>query len=107
MSYFKGLIQCLNCGKNYNFKNDHNLHVYICSGTKNYGSEFYPRRIIKEEDLLYLVENHCRIYNLKFDVNKIRTGELVEKITVDTNGEIKIYYIDGKLSLWNSTNIIY
>jgi len=103
MNLFNNLIICTNCGKNYNFKKDHNSKIYICSGTKNYGKLFCPRRIIYEEHLIYIVGNHCKLYNKQFKNYR----DIISKIEINIYGEVKILYKDKKITIWDSTQLIF
>lgn len=99
MNMLKNKIFCMNCGKKYNRKNNHEQCILICSGRNNYGIKFCSSKIIKEKDLLNIIKIHCRNYNKKeIDVNKIE---------INIDGEVKIYYKDGKISEWNSNKLIF
>ena len=107
MNLFKGLIKCANCGKNYNYRNDHGQEIFLCSGKKNYGVKFCDSNVIKQNDLIYLIKKHCQIYKKEFILSQDKIKELIEKITIEINGEINIYYKDGKISKLNTNNLIF
>lgn len=88
-------IICTNCGKNYNFKNKQ--QIYVCQGRNNRGKKFCDSKIIKRKDLDYIVTGHYKIY-----------GESnVEKVMVDVDGSLVIYYEDGGKSVWDDTKLVF
>jgi len=103
MNWFKGKIYCTNCGKKYNFKNDHNQHIYICSGSKNYGIAFCNSKTIKEKEILDIIRRHCLIHKKSYE----NVYNLIEKINISLEGNIEVIYLDGKKSLVNESVIIY
>jgi len=107
MDLFKKMIRCLDCGKYFNYKNDHKSEIFICSGYKNYGNDFCPRRIIYLKDLKYLIENHCKINNKKFEWNRRGMEELIQEITVDANGRVEVVFRDGKISMYDGYSIVF
>jgi hypothetical protein len=105
MNYFKGLIKCNVCGKNYGYRLDHLIPIYTCSGKKNYGMSFCNNANVKEKDLLYVIENHCKLHNKIYEQTHERVEELVDKITVGISN-VEIHYKDGMISIFNSNNMI-
>jgi hypothetical protein len=103
------MIKCLICGKKYNYKNNHEQEVFICSGKKNYGTKFCNNVDIKQNDLLYVIEKHYKLYDKKFEIELTEEGirELIDKIEVEEGNIVKIYYKDGESSEYNSNTIIY
>lgn len=98
---FRGLIKCLNCGKNYKTKTERKKPVYICSGFSNYGKEFCDYFPLEEEDLVYTVTKHLSIHNKRVESS---LSEHVLAIEVKGRG-YKVKYKDGKESIinWNET----
>lgn len=88
---FKGLIKCLNCGKNFKLKMERKQPNYICGGFSNYGKEFCERFSIKEEELIYTIVKHYEIQGKKIEGN---VADYVSTIEVKDRG-YKIYYKDG------------
>lgn len=66
---FKGLIKCIDCGKNYRGVMERKIPSYVCSGFTNYGKEFCQRFKIKEGDLLDIVKSFYEV--------EIQKGELI------------------------------
>ena len=99
MNLLKNKIFCLNCGKKYNRKNNHGQYILLCSGRNNYGVKFCHSKIIKEKNLIEIINYHCKIYNKK-EID-------IDKIEVNIFGEVKIKYKDGKISKWSSDKLIY
>ena len=95
MNLFKGLIKCSSCSRNYNFKNDNGIPIYLCSTYKNYGSKFCKRNIVHEKDLISIVSLHLKISDLTAEIIR----QHISKIEV--NGDlIIIYYLDNTISEW-------
>lgn len=103
MNLFKGLIKCKSCGKNYNFKNDNGIPIYVCAGYKNYGSNFCPRNIIHEKNLIRLVKLHMDSTNKNYVLLEEYIKEYIQRIEVDGDN-IKIFYQDG-ISEWNNSKL--
>lgn len=100
---FKGKIKCEICGKNYNFKLDHNIPVYICSGYKNYGSNFCPRNQILQKDLINIVQKHLELQGrVNVPINDL--NQSVVKITANLCS-LLIEYDDDSTSEWNYEKI--
>lgn len=105
MKYFKGLAKCQLCGKNYNIRNERGNIILICGGKKNYGASFCPDSPrIKVNDLIYIIEQHCKIYNKDYDITK--TKHFVKNIEI-SNEKVIIYYKDGTKSIWTKNEIIF
>jgi len=105
MHILSGIIFCDLCHKKFNFKNNtNNNHVYICQTRKNYGTSKCDCRIIKEDFLLQIIEQHCKILNKKYETSKVKL--FVNKIKV-SNDYIIIYYKDGSLSEISANHISY
>ncbi|MBZ9622819.1 zinc ribbon domain-containing protein [Clostridium sp. FP2] len=102
MSLFKGLIKCKKCGKNFNFKNDHSQYIYLCSGYKNYGSNYCQRNIIYESDLINIISLHQELSYKRRLLNEDDIKEDISKIEVDMDNII-ISYKDGTQSEWNKS----
>jgi hypothetical protein len=98
---FRGLIKCLNCGKNYKTKTERKKPVYICSGFANYGKEFCSYFPLQEEDLSYTVTKHLMLQNKRIESS---LSEHVQVIEVKNTG-YRILYNDGTESLinWNGS----
>jgi hypothetical protein len=98
---FRGLIKCLNCGKNYKTKSERKKSVYVCSGFANYGKDFCSYFPLQEEDLTYTVSKHLSLQN-KSAVSSL--SEYVLVIEVKGIG-YRILYKDGTESLinWNGS----
>ncbi len=100
MNLFKGLIKC-SCGKNFNYKNDNGIPIYLCSGYKNYGSKYCPRNIIHEKDIIEVIKMHISQVSLDREIIK----ENINRIEVD--GElITIFYVDGTKSEWDNSKLL-
>lgn len=107
MNLFKGLIKCMNCGRNFNFKNDHGQYIYLCSGYKNYGSKVCQRNVIFEDDLIKIVQLHYHINSRGEHKNLILSEDIInniDKIYVDGD-QISIFYKDGTKSEWNNSHL--
>ena len=96
---FRGLIKCLNCGKNYKTKIERKKPIYICSGFANYGKNFCSYNPITEEDLVYTITKHLELKNRKITKS---LNEYVKVIEVKGNG-YRVIYKDGDESKinWN------
>lgn len=97
---FKGLIKCLNCGKNYKFKMLRKKPCYICSGFSNYGKEFCTSYFVEEEEIIHTITRHMEIKGEKI-VKPIQ--EYVKRIEVIGEG-YKVIYKNGEESLINIPN---
>ena len=105
MDYFKGIIKCQSCGKNYNYRNEHGTGVFICSTAKNYGRSKCPNSPrINFDHLVYIIEQHCKIHNKDFALHKVKL--FVRKIEVKPN-LITIYYKDGTKSILSDNKIVF
>lgn len=103
--YFKGLIKCMECGKNYNFRDEHGTKVFVCSTAKNYGRKSCPNSPrINMDRLLFIIEQHCKIHNKDYDITK--TKLFVRKIEVEPD-KITIFYKDGTKSIKTKNEIIF
>ena len=107
MNIFKNLIKCRLCGKNYNYKNDHGTKYYICSGYKNYGTNYCKRYQLKIEDLLYMIRKHCDIHNKDIELTYQFMKELIDRIEVYGEEEINIFWNDGKITKFNNNQIVF
>ncbi|GIP32585.1 zinc ribbon domain-containing protein [Paenibacillus sp. J2TS4] len=105
MNHFKGLIKCLNCGKNYKFKQERKKPTYLCSGFANYGKEFCARFSIAEEELFHTIENHWARYGRAIET-KEEAVSTVKLIEVKNRGYV-ITYQDGTESIINSSDSEY
>lgn len=107
MYFFKGLIKCMKCGKNYRGKRERNKKVYVCSGYTNYGSSFCERHQIEEDELLDTIKRHLFIKDI--DYTKYTNQELADKVKkIEANGEeVVIFYKDGDKSIWSPNKLIY
>lgn len=108
MNIFKGKIKCKLCGnRNYNFKNDHGQHIYLCSTYKNYGYQHCPRNVIFEKDLISIISKHINLQNK--DRVEVPISELSASVlTIEVNGQhLKIYYTDGTTSEWNNEKLTF
>lgn len=104
-NYFKGLIKCKSCGRNYNYRNEHGTEVFICSTAKNYGRSKCPDSPrINLDDLIFMIEQHCKIYNKNFELNKVKL--FIRKIDVEPS-QITIYYKDGTKGIMSKDQIIF
>lgn len=100
-NYFKGLIKCKNCGKNYKFKMERKKPTYICSGFANYGKDFCSYFPIPEEELLYFISRH---YDKEIKGEEVK--EYVSRIEIKGEG-YTIHYINGSKSILNANDNIY
>lgn len=92
---FKGLIKCNSCGGNYGGITENGRVVYICNSYRK-GKCSAERSPIREEDLLFIVENHCHVNNIEFDEENL--AEIIDKVIVYNIGHIDIYYKDDTVS---------
>jgi hypothetical protein len=111
---FSKKIKCKNCEKNFRGINERNKRKYVCSTYSNYSSCI--RHILEEDRLLFLVQNHWEVQNVKNGIglggvkkgkfkeeerrgSKIESSilsEYVKQIFVDpVNQNLIIYYQDG------------
>lgn len=105
MNYFKGLIKCKICNKNYNFKKDYNKKYYICSTYKNYGKDKCKRQVVYEDDLIHIIKNHCEINRKELNLSTQGMKELIKRIDVYENGKIEIFYNDNTTSVWSNDRL--
>lgn len=104
-NYFKGIIKCDHCGSNYIRKIDHEIPIFVCSTANNYGKEICPNsRRIKEEELVEIINNHCKIHNKNYKIQK--TKLFVRQIKIMWNGMV-IFYRDGLKTVISSHEIIF
>lgn len=95
----------MECGKNYNFRNEHGTGVFICSTAKNYGRKSCPNSPrINMDRLLFIIGQHCKIHNKNYDITK--TKLFVRKIEVSPD-KIVIFYRDGTKSIKTQNEIIF
>lgn len=94
----------MNCKKHYNFKNDHGQYYYICSGYKNYGSTYCYRNVVREEDLIHLIQLHLSNELKNIILNEEIIKEHIDRIEVDGD-LITIFYKDGTISEWSNTHL--
>ena len=101
MAIFSGIIICSQCNKKVNFKNNNGTHEYVCQIRKNKGVSKCDSQILKEKDLLELIEHHCKIHSKDYSPSKVKL--FVHQIILNKN-EFIIYFIDGSKieSLTNS-----
>ena len=98
-NYFKSLIFCQRCGKTFNIKRYPTYNSYVCSGLKNYGKEFCNSKIIKEETLLNIIQQHCDLYNKDFSMDKLnKLKALILRIEIGKNDDITIKWKDSSTS---------
>jgi hypothetical protein len=84
-----GLIKCLGCGKNYKGKKFRNVIGYICSGNHHHGNEFCERFVVKESEIIDLINSHFD--NQEWSIDLIQSIEIKDKT-------ITIQYTDGSNS---------
>jgi len=96
---FKGLIICKSCSKRFNYKEDNGNLIYVCSGYKNYGSKFCKRNILREIDLINLVELHLSTSN-----KNVILKDVIDRIEVDGES-VTIYYLDGTKTEWCNSKL--
>lgn len=99
MYNFKGLIKCVDCGKNYKKKSERGKQVYICSGYANYGSTFCSRYQIEHDRLVRIINHH-----IGGEVEDVR--EVVKTIEVK-NGTITIKYSDDSFSYLSGDKVVF
>lgn len=105
MKYFKGIIQCKFCGKNYNYRFERQA-VFICSGLKNYGKSFCPESPrIKLDDLVYIINKHLELQGKEYSLEK--TKLFIRDIKVRPGWEVVINYKDGTKSIWTPNEMIF
>jgi len=107
MNIFKGLIKCKLCNKNYNYKNDRGVIYYICSGYKNYGSDFCKGQRIKVDDLIYLVQKHCEMKNKEYELTNKSMKSLIKVINVYANENMEIIWMDKNITKYNDSKIVF
>lgn len=98
---YKGLINCLNCGKNYKHKLIKGRSYYICSGYANYGKTFCTNFTISEEEINETIHRHIELVQNK-RIDKSLT-EYIKSVEVIGEG-YKIHYKDNTVSLMNCPN---
>lgn len=103
--YFKGIVKCALCQKNFNYRNERGNKILLCSNRKNFGVQACPDSPrIKLDDLVYIIKKHCEIHNKDYDITK--TKLFVKNIQV-SDKEIVIYYKDGTKSVWSNNEMIF
>ncbi len=111
MNLFKDKIWCSNCGKKYNYRLDHSIPTYLCQKRKNYGIKACDSQTIQSKTLMYLIENHLRINQREMgrvNLSRENINVLIDKIMIDINGGIEIFYRDGSSkSVWNNKYLIF
>lgn len=105
MNLFKGLIKCKSCGKNFNYKFQRNTEVYICQSRKNYGSGICDSKTVILQEILIMVQKHCKLFNIEF--NELNCRELISEILIDINGNFTIKYNDNTTGEYNTEKIIF
>lgn len=88
-SLFSKLIKCSICGKSY-VRVVESSNIYICGGYKKSLCDG-NRRVIKESDLLFLIEAK---YPNHENTNEYMKS-IIDFITVDSDSNVFIYYKDG------------
>lgn len=108
MNYFRNLIICKDCSNKldrevrYNKKANNGVNHHLCSRRKNYKDCENP--ILKEKDLLFIIERHCLIHSKDFSIEKLKL--FILRIEVFDN-EVKILWRDGLISKTSSTELIF
>lgn len=93
------------CSKNFNYRNERGNKILICSNKKNFGVQACPNSPrIKIDDLVDIIEQHCKIYNKDYNITKTRL--IVKNINI-SDKKIVIYYKDGTKSIWSNNEIIF
>ena len=107
MYFFKGLIKCMKCGKNYRGNRERKKKVYICSGYANYGLSYCERHQIEEEELLDTIRRH--LFAGDIDYSHYTEKDLANTVkSIEANGEeVTIFYKDGNKSIWSPNKLIY
>lgn len=100
---FKSLIKCKECKSSYIHFKENNQSKYICNRYKK--GKGCSRRVIKEEDITFLVEQHCKIYEVDYMATNEFMKSIIKKIIIDDNTDIFIYYKDDKKSIWTNTTL--
>lgn len=101
--YFKKLIICSKCGKNYNIKTNGNHEGFICSGYKNYGKDFCNSGFVHLDMLLDVIEQHCSIYGKDWKPEKVKLFIL----RIEVGDEIIIRWRDGRVSIVSDSKVVY
>lgn len=98
-SLFSKLIKCSICAKSY-VRVIEKENIYICGGYKKSLCDG-NRRVIKEEDILFLIEAKYPNYEPTNQFMK----SVIAFITIDADCNIFIYYKDGDNAYLNNGNI--
>lgn len=93
MYHFKGLIRCANCAGNFRGKQERGKTKYFCSTYHNYPDRC-ERFIIKEEDLLWLIQRH-----------EAEVGDIKEIVADPKKQSVTIYYKDGSNSIMSPSRL--
>lgn len=104
MDYFKGLIKCSYCSKNFNFKSNNGVQQFICSSVKNYGRSNCPNSpYINLDFLLEIIERHCNLNNKDWDITKAK----LFLSNIEIGDELIIRWKNGQVSKISPTEAIF
>ena len=102
MATFSGMINCTQCNKKFNFKNNNGTHVYVCQTKKNYGKKKCNSTTVKEEFLIDLLKHHCQYYKKDFNLSKVHL--YIREINIKKD-EITILFWDGNKSFASENHL--
>lgn len=100
MNAFRGLIKCLDCGKNFKRKLERGKPYQVCSGYANYGKNYCSYNPLSEEELMLTISKHFVVLGRRIE-GEIR--DYVKKIEVKSGVGFTIYYRDGSKSIIDSS----
>lgn len=97
-SLFYKLIKCEVCGMSYSRINE-GRHIYVCGGYKK--GKCDKRRVIEEEDLLFMIKGKYSEIELTNNFMK----SIIHHIIVDKDSNVFIYYNNGENSYFTATSL--
>ena len=74
-------------------------NIYVCGGYKK--GKCDKRRIVEEDDLLYMIKGKCSELELTNEFMK----SIINFIIVDKDSNVFIYYKDGENSYYTSNSL--
>lgn len=97
---FTSLIKCTDCGYNYRFIKERGINKYLCSGyAKRKGCT--ERNILQEDLLLDIVQIFCNRNKLELVEDNIFMKSIIDKIEINCNHNITVYYKNGEKGIFH------
>ena len=98
-------IRCTNCNSNYRFIKERGVNKYVCSGYSRQISDC-KRYVIKEENLLYIVQIFCNRNNMQLQYTNEFMKNIIDRIYADgENNNIIIAYKNNEEGIYSVNEI--